>query len=89
MSCPEPHGGTCGGASSSHFSAAQLLGRLLRAQQGEQMRRIGVLMPINANDAEAQARIGAFVAGLQQLGWTVGTAEMMSASVHAILGLNN
>jgi ABC-type uncharacterized transport system substrate-binding protein len=43
-----------------------------RAQQGEQMRRIGVLMAINANDAEAQARIAAFVAGLQQLGWTVG-----------------
>jgi len=43
-----------------------------RAQQGEQMRRIGVLMAINANDAEAQVRIAAFVAGLQQLGWTVG-----------------
>ena len=43
-----------------------------RAQQGEQMRRIGVLMAINANDAEAQARIAAFVRGLQQLGWTVG-----------------
>jgi putative ABC transport system substrate-binding protein len=43
-----------------------------RAQQGEQMRRIGVLMAINADDAEAQARIAAFVGGLQQLGWTVG-----------------
>jgi ABC-type uncharacterized transport system substrate-binding protein len=43
-----------------------------RAQQGEQMRRIGVLMAINANDVQAQARIAAFVAGLQQLGWTVG-----------------
>jgi putative tryptophan/tyrosine transport system substrate-binding protein len=31
-----------------------------------------VLMAINANDAEAQARIAAFVAGLQQLGWIVG-----------------
>jgi putative tryptophan/tyrosine transport system substrate-binding protein len=29
-------------------------------------------MAINANDAEAQARIAAFVAGLQQLGWIVG-----------------
>src|SRR5262245_43368949 len=36
------------------------------------MRRIGVLMAINADDAEAQARITAFVQGLQQLGWTVG-----------------
>ena len=42
------------------------------ARQGEPMRRIGVLMAINANDAEAQVRIAAFVAGLQQLGWTVG-----------------
>jgi putative ABC transport system substrate-binding protein len=36
------------------------------------MRRIGVLMAINADDPEAQARIAAFVEGLQQLGWTVG-----------------
>jgi putative tryptophan/tyrosine transport system substrate-binding protein len=43
-----------------------------RAQQPERMRRIGVLMAINADDAEAQARIAAFVQGLQQLGWTVG-----------------
>jgi len=43
-----------------------------RAQQGERMRRIGVLMAITADDTEAQARIGAFVRGLQQLGWTVG-----------------
>jgi putative tryptophan/tyrosine transport system substrate-binding protein len=42
-----------------------------RAQQGGQMRRIGVLMAISADDAEAQARIAAFVQGLQQLGWTV------------------
>jgi hypothetical protein len=31
------------------------------AQQPERMRRIGVLMAINADDAEAQARIAAFV----------------------------
>ena len=43
-----------------------------RAQQSERMRRIGVLMAITANDAEARARIAAFVQGLQQLGWTVG-----------------
>jgi putative tryptophan/tyrosine transport system substrate-binding protein len=40
--------------------------------QPERMRRIGVLMAINADDAEAQARIAAFVQGLQQLGWIVG-----------------
>jgi ABC-type uncharacterized transport system substrate-binding protein len=43
-----------------------------RAQQPGRVRRIGVLMAINADDAEAQARIAAFVQGLQQLGWTVG-----------------
>ena len=43
-----------------------------RAQQGERMRRIGVLDSLNANDKEGQARIMAFVQGLQQLGWTNG-----------------
>jgi putative ABC transport system substrate-binding protein len=42
-----------------------------RAQQGE-MRRIGVLMGMTAGDPEAQARLTAFVQGLQQSGWTVG-----------------
>jgi putative ABC transport system substrate-binding protein len=36
------------------------------------MRHIGVLMPLAADDLEAQARITAFVQGLQQLGWTDG-----------------
>jgi putative ABC transport system substrate-binding protein len=43
-----------------------------RAQQGERMRRIGVLMSLAANDPEASARLTAFVQRLQQLGWTVG-----------------
>ena len=34
------------------------------------MRRIGVLMPAAADDPEGQARIAAFLQGLQQLGWT-------------------
>jgi ABC-type uncharacterized transport system substrate-binding protein len=41
-------------------------------QQGERMRRIGVLMPIAADDPEGQARVAAFVQGLAQLGWTEG-----------------
>jgi putative ABC transport system substrate-binding protein len=44
----------------------------LRAQQRERMRRIGVLMPLAADDAAAQARNAAFLQGLQKLGWTVG-----------------
>ena len=43
-----------------------------RAQQGERMRRIGVLMSLAADDPEGQARIAAFLQGLQQLGWTDG-----------------
>ena len=43
-----------------------------RAQQSERMRRIGVLMNLAAIDPEGQARIAAFLQGLQQLGWTDG-----------------
>ena len=42
------------------------------AQQAERMRRIGVLLPATADDPEFQARVAAFVQGLQQLGWTEG-----------------
>jgi putative ABC transport system substrate-binding protein len=44
----------------------------VRAQQGERMRRIGVLMPFAADDPEFQARMTAFVQGLAQLGWLDG-----------------
>ena len=43
-----------------------------RAQQGERVRRIGVLMNLAADDPEGQARNTAFLQGLQQLGWTDG-----------------
>ncbi|MFZ2080597.1 MAG: ABC transporter substrate-binding protein [Xanthobacteraceae bacterium] len=43
-----------------------------RAQQPDRMRRIGVLMSVAADDPEGQARIAAFLQGLQQLGWTDG-----------------
>ena len=43
-----------------------------RAQQAERMRRIGVLMSMAADDPKRQARIAAFLQGLQQLGWTDG-----------------
>jgi len=43
-----------------------------RAQQAERMRRIGILLPAAADDAEYQARVGAFLQGLQQSGWTIG-----------------
>ena len=43
-----------------------------RAQQGERVRRIGVLMPLSADDPQSLRRLTAFVQGLQQLGWTDG-----------------
>jgi putative ABC transport system substrate-binding protein len=43
-----------------------------RAQQGSAIKRIGVLMNVAADDPEGQARIVAFVQGLQQLGWSDG-----------------
>jgi putative ABC transport system substrate-binding protein len=42
-----------------------------RAQQAGRIRRIGVLMSTAADDAEGQARIAAFLQGLQQWGWAV------------------
>jgi ABC-type uncharacterized transport system substrate-binding protein len=44
-----------------------------RAQQGDRVRRIGVLMSLAADDPQGQARIAAFLQGLQQLGWTNGS----------------
>jgi ABC-type uncharacterized transport system substrate-binding protein len=43
-----------------------------RAQQGERMRRIGVLTYLAADDAEGQARLAAFEQALKQLGWSEG-----------------
>jgi putative tryptophan/tyrosine transport system substrate-binding protein len=43
-----------------------------QAQQRERARRIGVLMHLAADDPEGQARIGAFLQGLQEWGWAVG-----------------
>jgi len=53
-----------GGAAAWPFAA--------RGQQGERARRIGMLMPFAAGDAEAEARKPAFEQSLRQLGWTVG-----------------
>ena len=43
-----------------------------RAQQGERMRRIGVLMNLRSDDPEGMARLAAFLQALQELGWTAG-----------------
>src|SRR5262245_62783081 len=43
-----------------------------RAQQGDRVRRIGVLIGTAADDAIGQARVAAFLQGLGQLDWMVG-----------------
>ena len=43
-----------------------------RAQQTERVRRIGVLMNIGADDAEAPVLVGAFSQGLAEAGWIIG-----------------
>ena len=54
-----------GGASAAWPLAA-------RAQKAERIRRIGVLNAGAGDDPDLQARTGAFLQGLQQLGWTEG-----------------
>jgi putative ABC transport system substrate-binding protein len=43
-----------------------------RAQQGERMRRIGVLTTLTLDSPEMKARLATFLQALQQLGWTDG-----------------
>jgi putative ABC transport system substrate-binding protein len=43
-----------------------------RAQQGERIRRIGVLMNIGADDPEAPVLVGAFSQELAEAGWIIG-----------------
>jgi putative tryptophan/tyrosine transport system substrate-binding protein len=43
-----------------------------QAQQGERMRRIGMLTSLAADDPQMSARDAAFWQALQELGWTVG-----------------
>ena len=54
------------------LSCAAALPLTARAQQGERVRRIGVLSPQSADDPESQARITAFAQGMQESGWIVG-----------------
>jgi putative ABC transport system substrate-binding protein len=44
----------------------------VRAQQGEPMRRIGVLMNLSESEGAAQGQVAAFRQGLHELGWVEG-----------------
>jgi putative ABC transport system substrate-binding protein len=56
-----------------------------RAQQREQMRRIGVLTAFTADDPEAQERVAALAQGLQESGWTIGR----NVRIHTLWGAGN
>jgi putative ABC transport system substrate-binding protein len=43
-----------------------------RAQQGDRVRRIGVLMPLDENDPRAKTSFSPFTQALADLGWTDG-----------------
>ena len=43
-----------------------------RAQQGDRVRRIGVLMPFDENEPVAKTYVSAFTQALADLGWTDG-----------------
>jgi len=43
-----------------------------RAQQGERMRRIAIILPATADDARFQTFVGAFLQELQSSGWSIG-----------------
>src|SRR6516162_3133028 len=48
-----------------------------RAQQGERVRRIGVLVGLDENDPLAKTSVSAFIQGLAGLGWTDGRNARM------------
>ena len=50
-----------------------------RAQQNERIRRIGVILPAAADDAEYQTWFAAFLQALAQRGWTIGNNMRIDA----------
>ena len=49
-----------------------------RGQQGERVRRIGVIMPDDENDPESKRRVSAFTQALAGFGWTDGRNVRMA-----------
>ena len=52
--------------------AAAFVSGMAFAQQRERMRRVAVLMNSGPNDPDGQARLAAFMQGMQETGWSVG-----------------
>ena len=71
----------------------------IRAQQRDEVRRIGVIVNVAVDDPEAQASVAAFKQALQQLGWsdernlqidlrgTAGDPERMQAFAKELIAL--
>jgi putative ABC transport system substrate-binding protein len=53
-----------------------------RAQQGDRVRRIGVLMPLDENDPLAKTFVSAFIQALADLGWADGRNVRMDLRWH-------
>jgi putative ABC transport system substrate-binding protein len=60
--------------------------RVVRAQQDERMRRIGVLMSITSDNSEGPPRLAALRQRLQQLGWTEGRNLRIDVRWGAVTG---
>jgi putative ABC transport system substrate-binding protein len=60
---------------------------MARAQQGDRVRRIGVLVAYDENDPEFQRRVSALIQGLANLDWTDG--RNMRLDLHWAGGDNN
>jgi putative tryptophan/tyrosine transport system substrate-binding protein len=54
------------------IAGSAALPRAARGQERGRVRRIGVLLPATADNADYQGWFGAFLQGLQQAGWTIG-----------------
>ena len=54
------------------LGGATALPLVARAQQGERVRRIGIVTGISTDDTETKARVAAFQEQLQRLGWAEG-----------------
>ena len=52
-----------------------------RAQQGDRVRRIGVLLPYDENDPVTKPRVSAFTQALAELGWSDGSLHHGIVSV--------
>ena len=52
--------------------AAAFVSGMAFAQQRERMRRVAVLINSGPNDPDGQARLAAFMQGMQETGWSVG-----------------